>query len=205
METCESATAALNRITAVDYDAIVSDIKMPGMNDLALMERVQTLRPTTPTLLVIGHGDHDFGIRALKSGAYAFIQKPIDRDYFTAWLKRAIQLRQLSRVVEEQNQTLERSVQDRTAELARLARKNGELKAALAQQRESEERIHRAEAARLDTGQPFMRAEPFQSTSLDVPVPESTVRPVCRVPKLLFPAERFRLSPRCCIPMIGRG
>ena len=137
VDLCESATAALERIGQIDYDAIVSDVKMPGMDGFQLMERVLTVRPTTPTLLITGHGDHDMGVRALNAGAYAFIPKPIDRDFFLAWLKRAIQLRQLSRVVEEQNQMLERTVQERTAELERT---NQELKNTLERERESEQR-----------------------------------------------------------------
>lgn len=140
---CESAMAALERIRETDYDAIVSDIKMPGMDGLQLMERTLTMRPTTPTLLVTGHGDHELGVNALKAGAYAFIQKPIDRDYFVAWLKRAIQLRQLSRALEQQNEILERVVQERTAELKRI---NWELHAALEQRREQEEALRESEA-----------------------------------------------------------
>jgi PAS domain S-box-containing protein len=117
VETCESAHTALEQIARTDYDAIVSDVKMPGMDGFALMERVLAIRPTTPTLLVTGHGDHDMGVKALNSGAYAFIPKPIEREFFLAWLKRAIQLRQLNRTVEQHTQELEQTVQERTAEL----------------------------------------------------------------------------------------
>jgi PAS domain S-box-containing protein len=128
IDSCQSAVEALTRVDAVDYDAIVSDIKMPGMDGLALMEQTQKIRPTTPTLLISGHGDRDFATRALEAGAYAFINKPIDRDFFIAWLKRAIQLRHLNRVVEQQNVKLEELVQERTTE---LDWKNKELQRAL--------------------------------------------------------------------------
>ena len=143
IDTAESAEAALGRIRHIDYDAVVSDIKMPGMDGFQLMEEVLKIRSSTPTLLVTGHGDHDMGVKALKAGAYAFIQKPIDRDYFIAWLTRAIELRRLSRAVEEQNQMLERTVQERTAELERT---NQELKTALGQQRDKEEALRASEA-----------------------------------------------------------
>ena len=119
IDICESAPDALEYIGHTDYDAIVSDVKMPGMDGFQLMERVLTIRPTTPTLLVTGHGDHDMGVKALNAGAYAFIPKPIDRDFFIAWLKRAIQLRQLSRTVERHTEELEQTVKQRTAELER--------------------------------------------------------------------------------------
>ncbi len=143
IDTCESGAAALERIDQTDYDAVVSDVKMPGMDGFQLMERVLTIRPTTPTLLVTGHGDHDMGVKALNAGAYAFIPKPIDREFFVAWLKRAIQLRQLSRTVEQHTVELQHTVQERTAELERT---NHTLKETLVQQREGEDALRRSEA-----------------------------------------------------------
>jgi PAS domain S-box-containing protein len=142
IDTAASGHAALDRIAQIDYDAIVSDIKMPGMDGLELMNRVLTMRPSTPTLLVTGHGDHDLGVKALNAGAYAFIQKPIDRDFFIAWLKRAIQLRQLSRTVEEHSQQLERMVQARTEQ---LEQRNEDLKAVVVRQAESAEALRKSE------------------------------------------------------------
>jgi len=124
VDTCDSAFEALEQIQNHDYDAIVSDIKMPGMDGLALLEKIQELRPETPTLLITGHGEHDLAIRALRGGAYDFIQKPIDREYVVAALHRAIQTHQLrcqvrehQRALELHAQSLERVVQNRTQEL----------------------------------------------------------------------------------------
>jgi signal transduction histidine kinase len=104
VDTCDTASEALDRIAATDYDAIISDIKMPGMDGLALLAKIGALRPDTPTLLITGHGEHDLALQALRGGAYDFIQKPIDRDYFVASLSRALQLRQLRRRVKELDQ-----------------------------------------------------------------------------------------------------
>lgn len=124
VDTADSAQLALERIAATDYDAIISDVKMPGMDGLALLRQIQALRPETPTLLITGHGENNLAIQALRGGAYDFIQKPIDRNYFVASLTRAIQMRQLSRQVEAQRvaleqhaQELEHTVQQRTSEL----------------------------------------------------------------------------------------
>ena len=124
VDTSDSALAAFELIQEYDYDAIVSDIKMPGMDGLALLEKIRELRPDTPTLLITGHGEHGLAIQALRGGAYDFIQKPIDRDYLVAALQRAIQTRQLRRQVIEQQlalelhtRSLERMVQTRTHEL----------------------------------------------------------------------------------------
>jgi PAS domain S-box-containing protein len=108
VETCDSAPDALEKIAIADYDAIVTDIKMPGMDGLALLDEIQRVRPETPTLLITGHGEHDLAIQALRRGAYDYIQKPIDRDYFTASLSRAIERRSLARRIELQRLELER-------------------------------------------------------------------------------------------------
>src|SRR5436305_1690541 len=124
VDTCDSAQVAVEQISEKEYDAIISDIKMPGMDGLALLTKIQELRPDTPTLLITGYGEHDLAVQALRGGAYDFIQKPIDRDYLVAALQRAIQTRQLRRKVYEQQlalelhaKSLERMVQKRTSEL----------------------------------------------------------------------------------------
>ena len=108
VDTAESAAAALDRIAAGDYDAIVTDIKMPGMDGLALLAEIRTRRPDTPTLIITGHGERELVVHALRGGACDFIQKPIDRDYFVAALYRAIRAHVLNRRVKDRQAALER-------------------------------------------------------------------------------------------------
>lgn len=124
IDTSDSALGALQKAQECAYDAIVSDIKMPGMDGIALIERLHVLCPETPTLLITGHGERDLAIQALRVGAYDFIQKPIDRDYFITSLQHAIQTRQMRHQIAEQQQALERythqleeTVAERTSEL----------------------------------------------------------------------------------------
>jgi signal transduction histidine kinase/CheY-like chemotaxis protein len=124
VDTADSGQRALALIAEIDYDAIVTDIKMPELDGLSLLEKVRQIRPDTPTLLITGHGERDLTVRALRGGAYDFIEKPIERDHFIASLGRAIQARQLKRQVDEQKEALarhagelERMVQARTCEL----------------------------------------------------------------------------------------
>jgi two-component system nitrogen regulation response regulator GlnG len=124
VDTADSAAAALDRIADRDYDAVVTDIKMPGMDGLELLTKLRTNRPDTPTLMITGHGEHDLVVDALRAGAYDFIQKPIDRDYFVASLSRAIETRALTRRCKEQQLALERHlveleaiVEERTRDL----------------------------------------------------------------------------------------
>jgi two-component system, sensor histidine kinase and response regulator len=127
VETCNAAPAALGRISATDYDALVVDIKMPGMDGLELLARIRQVRPDTPTLLITGHGEHDLAVQALRGGAHDYIQKPIDRDYFVGSLNHALEVRRLGRLVATQKQSLERHakelqecLEERTHELREL-------------------------------------------------------------------------------------
>ncbi|HEY8368467.1 MAG TPA: ATP-binding protein [Thermodesulfobacteriota bacterium] len=143
-DTCDDAAAALERLSTTDYEVIVTDVKMPGIDGLALLREIRARRPETPTLLITGHGEHDLAVRALRGGAYDFVQKPVDRDYFVASLARAIRTRQLSREVERQRAALahhagqlERIVEARTRQLLeanaakdRLLRREQEARAA---------------------------------------------------------------------------
>ena len=124
VDTSDSAPDALQMVQQHEYDAIVSDIKMPGMDGIALIEQLQVCCPDIPTLLITGHGERDLAIQALRVGAYDFIQKPIDRDYFITSLKRAVQTRQMRRKIAQQQQELEsythqleKTVAERTHEL----------------------------------------------------------------------------------------
>src|SRR5205814_1096222 len=112
IETCECASTALERLSVTDYDAVVADIKMPGMDGLELLARIHDLRPDTPTLLITGHGEHDLAVRALRGGAHDYVQKPIDRDYFVRSLRHAIEKHRLSRRVAARKQTLEKQAKE---------------------------------------------------------------------------------------------
>lgn len=124
VEIADSANVALDLVQQQEYDAVVSDIKMPGMDGLDLLEKVLERYPDIPVLLITGHGEHELAIRALRRGAYDYIQKPIDRDDFVASLFRALQTRQLRRqiqvqqhVLEQYTLSLERQVKQRTREM----------------------------------------------------------------------------------------
>jgi signal transduction histidine kinase len=124
VDTSDSGQAALQRIGETEYDALVVDIKMPGMDGLELLTEIRRARPDTPTILITGHGDHDLAVQALRTGAQDYVTKPIDRDYFVTSLSRAIECRRLSREVAAKRtellhhmEELEACVHERTVEL----------------------------------------------------------------------------------------
>jgi signal transduction histidine kinase len=138
VETCDSALTAIQKIAHSEFDAVVTDIKMPGMDGLALLKEIQELEPELPTLLITGHGQHDLAVQALRGGAFDFIQKPIDRDYVVASLTRAIRVRKLDRQIKEQQHALaahaaelEQAVDERTEQLRIANRRKDEFLATL--------------------------------------------------------------------------
>jgi signal transduction histidine kinase len=138
VEVTDSAAKALKRISACEFDAIIADIKMPGMDGLELLARIRDVRPETPTLLITGHGEHDLAVQALRGGAHDYVQKPIDRDYFVRSLRRAIERHRLGRKVARRRETLEHErkklqswYEDRTLELRELYAREALMRAEL--------------------------------------------------------------------------
>ena len=156
VHTAASAPQALELLKQHEYDAIVSDIKMPGMDGLALLALTSQQYPEVPVLLITGHGEHDLAIRALRGGAYDYLLKPIDRDDLLASLSRALHTRRLQREIQVQQQALEhyaldleRLVEQRTRELraaqtaneAALSTMGDELNPILAQLKQATQQI----------------------------------------------------------------
>ncbi|WP_347139690.1 sigma-54 dependent transcriptional regulator [Paracoccus sp. SSK6] len=89
------ATDALAGVTR-DYPGVVlSDVRMPGMDGLQLFQRLHTIDPDLPVILLTGHGDVPMAVAALKAGAYDFLTKPLGRDVLLAALNRAAAARAL--------------------------------------------------------------------------------------------------------------
>jgi signal transduction histidine kinase len=138
VETCSSPVEALGNIATNDYDVVVSDLLMVGLDGLELLERIRAMRPDTLVVLITGAADHDLSIRALRGGAYDFIQKPVDPDYLVASVRRAIETRRLRAKVERQQATLRRHadqleqiVAQRTEQLRSVSRAKDEFLATM--------------------------------------------------------------------------
>jgi len=94
-DTASSAEQALRLIHNVEYDAIVSDFNMPGLNGIDFLKECKTVRPDIPIILLTGYGTRELEEEAYREGAYALIQKPVDADVFLSVVTRAIIRRQL--------------------------------------------------------------------------------------------------------------
>jgi two-component system, sensor histidine kinase and response regulator len=122
----ESAGAALDRVATFDPDVIVTDLVMPGMTGIDLILKMGEIRPWTPMILMSGNPNPQG--YAIRTRAYAFIQKPIDREYFIASLLRALRYSRLSKRIQGTTQHVKRhldtlnELQRRVAEHAAAVR-----------------------------------------------------------------------------------
>ena len=100
---------------------VVTDIKMPGMDGIELLQKMKQENPETEVIMITGHGDLDLAIRSLKHEATDFITKPINIDVLEIALRRA-QERILSRQkLQEYTEHLEQLVREKTELQSRLS------------------------------------------------------------------------------------
>jgi DNA-binding NtrC family response regulator len=108
IEEAENAQQALSLVEQVDYNVIISDIKMPKMNGVEFLEALKKIKDI-PVIMITGHGDINTAVDAIKKGAFDFIQKPLDLNRLLISVRNAFERTNL--VVE--TKTLKRKVDKR--------------------------------------------------------------------------------------------
>ena len=96
-----SATSALDEINNNCNHVIVSDIKMPGLTGLELLQRIKLVDESIPVILITGQGDIATAVQAMRDGAYDFLEKPFAPDNLIEVIRRAYDKRSL--VLENRN------------------------------------------------------------------------------------------------------
>ncbi len=80
--------AAFNSDT---FDVVLTDIKMPNMDGMEVLDKIMEVRPDCPVVMISGHGDIDTAVESIKKGAYDFIQKPLDLNRLLITIKNAVE------------------------------------------------------------------------------------------------------------------
>ena len=91
-----SAEQAITHLVPGLRGILVTDVRLPGMDGLQLLERVQRIDAGIPVILVTGHGDISMAVQAMRMGAYDFIEKPFSPEQICEVVGRAIEKRSLS-------------------------------------------------------------------------------------------------------------
>ena len=90
----DSGNSALEALQHEEPAVIVSDIRMPGMDGLELLERIHEGHPELPVIIMTAHSDLDSAVSAYKGGAFEYLPKPFDVDEVTSLVQRALDVRQ---------------------------------------------------------------------------------------------------------------
>jgi two-component system C4-dicarboxylate transport response regulator DctD len=90
-----NAEGALDFVTQGFNGVVVTDIRMPGMDGMTLMGRVREIDADIPVILATGHGDVQLAVKAMREGAYDFIEKPFNGQTLADIASRALDRRRL--------------------------------------------------------------------------------------------------------------
>jgi len=91
----ESAERALEIMSSTDIEVLLSDVRMPGMDGLVLLQRAMAHNPNLVSILLTAYGNVETAVEAMKRGAYDFLMKPVNLDHLDLLLKRALRSREM--------------------------------------------------------------------------------------------------------------
>jgi len=106
VESAENAKKALTILESDQFDIILADIKMPGMDGLEMLRRIKSLKPDAIVIVMTAFATVDTAVKALKDGAYDYVTKPFDPDDLTHLIRNAT--KQIS--LADENETLKKKV-----------------------------------------------------------------------------------------------
>jgi putative two-component system response regulator len=117
---CRHPEEAWESLLQTAYDAIVTDIRMPGINGLELIERIRNTEKTkdVPVVVLTGLNDHDLKEKALTSGAVDLLNKPVDAGQLIARLRSVLQIKSYQDDLKAANELLSEKVQRQSLDLA---------------------------------------------------------------------------------------
>lgn len=90
--TAESAEQALSSLPAFQPDVVVTDLRMPGMDGMALFRQVHSRYPTLPIIILTAHGSIPDAVEATREGVFSFLTKPFDSQKLLAEIKLALEV-----------------------------------------------------------------------------------------------------------------
>ena len=95
VDLAEDGPSGLEMISQDKYDVILCDIKMPNMDGMEVLAKIEETNPEVPVLMISGHGNIDTAVDAIKTGAYDFIEKPLDLNRLLVTIRNALERKDL--------------------------------------------------------------------------------------------------------------
>jgi len=118
----ENGEEALRLFLEQNPPIVLTDIKMPDMDGIELLQRIKQESPDTEVIMFTGHGDMDLAIKSLKYEATDFVTKPINDEILEIALKRARERISMRRQIREYTENLERLVEEKASRLIEAER-----------------------------------------------------------------------------------
>jgi two-component system nitrogen regulation response regulator NtrX len=109
VEAVESGEACLERVVRRAFDVVVLDIWLPGIDGLGTLERLRERRVDAEVVMISGHGNIESAVRAIKMGAFDFVEKPLSLEKTVLVVRNAVRQRRL----EQENRRLRASIDKR--------------------------------------------------------------------------------------------
>jgi len=97
--TADNGTAALPIVRDTDLDLVLSDMKMPGMDGIALMKKIKEFNRELPVILITAYAEVEKAVEAMHLGAFTYLAKPFSNDQLLASVRKAIEHYQLVREI----------------------------------------------------------------------------------------------------------
>ena len=88
--TYDSAASFLKQLPSTAPGCVITDVRMPGMSGIELLQRLKETHVELPVIVVTGHGDGPLAVEAMKIGAIDFIEKPFDDETLIASVRNAL-------------------------------------------------------------------------------------------------------------------
>jgi len=92
VETTNNPSEGLKMLTEKDYDLVISDLKMPGMDGMELFDELQEITPGVPVIIITAYGSLETADEAMKKGVSDFITKPFRKDSILFTINRVLEL-----------------------------------------------------------------------------------------------------------------
>src|SRR5574344_350421 len=86
----DDGVIGLDMFKAEQYDVVLTDIKMPNMDGMEVLQNIIDIKRDVPIIMISGHGNIDTAVEAIKKGAYDFIEKPLDLNRLLITIKNAV-------------------------------------------------------------------------------------------------------------------
>ncbi|GAP67711.1 DNA-binding transcriptional response regulator, NtrC family [Bacteroidales bacterium 6E] len=90
VDVAEDGVKGLEKVKGGEYDIILCDIKMPAMDGIEVLEKLNEMGADMPVVMISGHGNIDTAVEAIKKGAYDFIEKPLDLNRLLITIRNAM-------------------------------------------------------------------------------------------------------------------